>query len=306
MADGEAQTNASGTEDYWLDDPSKRGEKLPITKLSESYERAYLQACRSTWQADKRWGPSRRQRGYEEPPCKDEQPQKEILTIKSGLSAVNQNLANRHRQIESLKKQIAVTKGYVAQEDMEAEVLQDTLSMAKDPLKRQMVQDQRHKQQQLALEKANKDLEIAKAEAVRYKNLAKQQNAFFLQTRTIYDQERGPERISRFPAGDIFLVPEPLPMDDAKAECDIGTSIANPYEVDSWPFEPNVLARRCSQECPMDQVQEETLEDLVDAQRPGRTNPFLGPGLNLPGRFNDDDDDDDEDYDGPSATSRSL
>lgn len=50
----------------------------------------------------------------------------------------------------------------------------------------------------------------------------------------------------------------------------------------------------------MDNVVEETLEDLLEAQRPGRTNPFSAHGLNLRNLNNDDD------GDGPSATSRSL
>merc|ERR1712137_844726 len=119
-----------------------------------------------------------------------------------------------------------------------------------------------------------------------------------MQAETIYmyDKERGgSDRLNKFPAGDVFLVPQPLPMDEEKGSdpWDVGTSIANPYEVDSWPFEPNVLARRTPKEAPMGDaasVAEETLEDLMEAQRPSRTNPFQGPGLNLRGMTKDADD----------------
>merc|ERR1712194_507264 len=121
------------------------------------------------------------------------------------------------------------------------------------------------------------DVERAKSEAKRYQALAKQQHAFLLQTEAVF-RRTGKEQIHQFSAGDIFLMPQPLPMDedDNVEEWDIGTAVANPYVVDSFPFEPNVPARRSSQECPMDELREETFEDLVEARRPvSRAPPLL-------------------------------
>lgn len=300
-SNGEVQTNTTGTCDYWVE--KNRGETHPINKLADSFVKAYDKAVRSTWPVQKKWGPSRRQGQLgEEPPCKEEKVERESVTIRSTLGALNQNLNSRVRQIASLTDQIAIAKAAVNKEDGKIADVEDRLRLAKDPAKLHSVYEARCKLKQQAFEEHSKGLERAKAEVKRYQALVKQQDAFFTQAQTIYCGQHSHERIQRFPAGEVFLVPQPLAMDDEKAESwDVGTAVANPYEVDSWPFEPNVLARRCfSQECPMDFLKEETLEDLMEAQKPGRTNPFRN-GLNLRS-LNDDDDDDC----GPTATSRSL
>ena len=43
--------------------------------------------------------------------------------------------------------------------------------------------------------------------------------------------------------------------------------VANPYVCDSWPFEPNVLAKRTPQESAMPTFEEETEEELREAER---------------------------------------
>ncbi|CAJ1379846.1 unnamed protein product [Effrenium voratum] len=56
--------------------------------------------------------------------------------------------------------------------------------------------------------------------------------------------------LRRHPAGEIFLAPPPVVLDDDEPQdepmWDVGTSHCNPYCVDSWPFEPNVLAAKAS------------------------------------------------------------
>jgi len=294
------QTTSSGSQDYWQEE-RKFGDHVPVEKLADAFEKAYLHAIRSTWPVQKKWGPSRRQNNYEDPPYKEEKLEKEMTTMRSTFSSLAQNLANRERQIISLKAQRDVAKAAVRDEEDKVSELEETLRQVSDPKKLPAVYESKRTLQKQDLEKLTVELQRTKAEAKQMQTLAKQQHAFFVQAETIFCQERGAERMRRFPAGEVFIVPQPLPMDDEKAESwDVGTAVANPYEVDSWPFEPNVLARRCPKECPMDNVTEETFEDLMEAQRPGRTNPFRG-GLNLHSMNNDDDD-----YDGPSATSRSL
>lgn len=276
------------------------GQTIPPNLLAEKFEKAFTHAIRSSWSPVKKWGPSRRQNNYQDPPEKEEKLEKEAATIRSTLSCVNQNIPNRERQIASLKGQIAVVKIHLKQEEEKLAERDEILRSVKDPSKLQSVHAAHVKQQQKEVEDLDRGLASAQAEAKRHQALVKQQHAFFMQADTIYCRS-GSGRLHKFPSGEVFLVPQPLPMDDDKAESwDVGTFIANPYEVDSWPFEPNVLARRTPKECPMDNVVEETLEDLLEAQRPGRTNPFTGHGLNLRSLHNDDD------GDGPSATSRSL
>lgn len=293
----EAQTENSGQQDYWLEG-DKRGDKLPVTKLEEMYEQAFIQSMKSQWAPPKKYGPSKRQRGFEEPPCKQEEPQREIVTIRSGLQAVSQSLNSRVKQLASLQRQLELTKEHYGAECKKVDELEDTLAMLKDPTKLSVVQEAL-KQLQERLASLEKQLVTSKENTEMYKKLVKQQNGFIMQAETVFFQERGAERLTRCPAGELFLIPQPLAL-DAKADCfDIATQFANPYEVDSWPFEPNVLARRTSKECPMDEMAEETLEELMEAQRPGRTNPFLG-GLRRDARADSDSDGE------PAATARSA
>lgn len=302
-----AQTNSSGSQDYYAVNESDWGQEAPAAKLAASLKKAYTVQCKATWPRNRKtYGPSRKQKDLEEPPVKEEKLEKELVTIRSTLASLNQNLSSRERQISSLKNQIAVTKEHVKEEQTKLDDLDEILNLVENPQNLSMIHDKRRKRQKENLENVEKELQLVKAEVESHRNLTKQQHAFFTQAETIYCQPNGAERIQRCPAGEVFLAPQPLAMPEEKAESGdaVGTSIANPYEVDSWPFEPNVLARRCPKECPMDNVAEETWEDLLEAQRPARANPFSS-GLNLR-NLNNDDEDDDEDYDGPSATSRSL
>lgn len=290
MSETEAQTDSTG-------------EVVPINKVPLAFEKAFKHAITCTWPQQKKFQPSRRQKNYPDPPEKDEDIKKEAFVLRSTSQSLNQNLGSRERQIKSLKKQLEDVKQIRAEEEQKEAALDESLRLLQDDANVASVHGKRQLQLKQKHEQISKELERAKADAKRYEALAKQQHAFFMQADTIYCRG-GVERIQRFVAGEVFLVPQPLPMDEEKVESwDVGTAIANPYEVDSWPFEANVLARRCPKECPMDGLPEETFEDLLEAQRPGRTNPFMSK-LNL-GRDRDDDDDDD-DYGGPTATSRSA
>lgn len=291
VSESSAQTNVTG-------------ETIPVNKLADAFEKAYLHACRSSWPVQKKYGPSRKQNNFQDPPEKEEKLEKEVVTLRSTLQALNQNLSSRERQIVCLTSQLEVARAHHKEEEDKVAEIDKTLRLARDPDQIATVLSSRQEKQREELERLEEQLVSAKAEGKQYRALAKQQHAFFMQADTIYCRS-GVERMHRFPAGEIFLVPQPLPMDEEKAcdSWDVGTAFANPYECDSWPFEPNVLARRTSKECPMDNVAEETFEELMEAQRPGRTNPFRG-GLDLNLRAAQPADDDD--YDGPTATSRSL
>lgn len=90
--------------------------------------------------------------------------------------------------------------------------------------------------------------------------------------------------------------------DDTEEMFDVGTAVANPYVCDSWPFEPNVLAKRTPQESSMPTFEEETEDDLKEAERGFRTNPFRSLRF-PPGPSGAASDDDDDRYPG---TARSL
>lgn len=147
-------------------------------------------------------------------------------------------------------------------------------------------------------------LSDTRSQAKYYRSLAQQQRAYFLQRERVAVQG-GSKLLARHPTGEIFLVPLPAAIGDdtPKHVWDVGTAIANPYVCDSWPFEPNVLARRCFQEAPMSPFSEETPEDLEDLEeeRESLRYPFRS-GMQLPPAS--DDDDDDDAY--PTGTARGM
>eukprot|EP00913_Durusdinium_trenchii_P003188 g2948.t1 len=71
---------------------------------------------------------------------------------------------------------------------------------------------------------------------------------FFRQSEVL--AQEGLQILRRHPAGEIFLAPPPVVLDDDESQdermWDVGSSHCNPYCVDSWPFEPNVLAAKAS------------------------------------------------------------
>ncbi|CAK0893224.1 unnamed protein product [Prorocentrum cordatum] len=147
-------------------------------------------------------------------------------------------------------------------------------------------------------------------QAEQYEKMVQDQRTFFLQSERIA-VSGGPSMLARHPCGEIALVPRPLSMANEQPEVwDVGTAVANPYVVDSWPFEPNVLARRTMQEAPtMQPFKEETEEDLREASGPARRSPFgaFDFRLAMPTRDSEDEDDGfNSRYGGPTETSRSM
>jgi len=195
------QTTSSGSQDYWQEE-RKFGDHVPVEKLADAFEKAYLHAIRSTWPVQKKWGPSRRQNNYEDPPYKEEKLEKEMTTMRSTFSSLAQNLANRERQIISLKAQRDVAKAAVRDEEDKVSELEETLRQVSDPKKLPAVYESKRTLQKQDLEKLTVELQRTKAEAKQMQTLAKQQHAFFVQAETIFCQERGAERMRRFPAGE--------------------------------------------------------------------------------------------------------
>lgn len=289
MVDEAVQTNLSG-------------ETIPSSKLATSFEKAMTTQIKAQRPPNKRFGPtSKQQFVFTEPPLKPEKIERETTTLQMTLSAIEQNLGSRHRQINSLGDQLEACKKELAQAKVKSDGTSETLrTLKQEPNGATTVHASRLRKKKENLENLVKSLDKTKDERKRNEALTKQQHAYLTQTELLY-RRGGLESINKFPAGDVFLTPAPLPVDDDGVEVwDVGTAHANPYTVDSWPFEPNVLARRCPQEGALDSLREETHEDLLEAKMP----PMRLP-LNTR-HFVDDDDDDDDDYAGPSATSRSL
>lgn len=315
-SDGEAQTSLTG-------------ETVPPDKLANAFEKAMVQAMKAARLPPKKFAKSKaaatnKQVFSAEEPCeKDEKKERESLTIKASLDAVNSSLKNRERQIASLTRQLAFCKSVSEKEEAKVNEVSTILQSGRNPsvsavaLYSDQLQRRKEKLKQLRL-----DVERTRSERMRNEELAKQQHSYLMQTELLYRQGMH-NRIQRFPSGDVFLAHQPLPVDDdgAAETSDVGTAYANPYEVDSWPFEPNVLARRASQETSMDTLNEETDWDLKDANTspPSRKSPMSQlPTLPISHLSradddndeeeigSDDDDDEEDDYGGPSTTARSV
>lgn len=273
------------------------------SRLSFAVAKALRDATRCAKPPPKAFGPTERQAELLDPPEKAEDVVLESVTMKSTLKTLDKHVASRERQILSLQEQLVTCHKLYEEQKQQADLISGNLRLVQGPNPDfQKVQEERIARREARVSMLTLNLEQTAQQAIRHHKLAKLQRAFILQHERVADSG-GREVLNRHPAGEIALVLQPPPMDDEKLEVwDVGTAIANPYTVDSWPFEPNVLAKRAPQEPSMQPFAEETLEDILEEQR-GFRNPFKGRGLNLrlPGR-----DDEDDRYPGQTETSRSL
>jgi len=277
--------------------------------LCESAARALRRATRCTQPPPKVYGPTETQYAKTEPEEKEEPFVRESQTLQQSLECVQQSLSSRTRQIKNLTQQLEVCKKELEVKTEQAdgakvrlETVRDDPSKLQEALQREL---QRKRQKAGQLEDGSKN---AQMQAKYYQKLAHDQRASFLQSERVA-ASGGRDTLSRHPAGDVFLVPQPPSMDDDGEEIfDVGTHVANPYVCDSWPFEPNVLARRGPQEGTMPPFTEETEEDLEEESKP--RNPFRDSlKLRLPASGGDPSDDEGDyggRYNGPSDTARSL
>eukprot|EP00930_Biecheleria_cincta_P104960 TRINITY_DN9744_c0_g1_i1.p1 TRINITY_DN9744_c0_g1~~TRINITY_DN9744_c0_g1_i1.p1 ORF type:complete len:384 (-),score=82.11 TRINITY_DN9744_c0_g1_i1:51-1202(-) len=277
--------------------------------LCESAAKALRRAIRCTQPPPKVYGPTATQDAKTEPEEKEEPFVRESQTLQASLECVQQSLSSRTRQIRNLTQQLEVCEKVLKEKTEladEANVRLDTLRNDPSKLQEALQQElQRKRQKSIKLADSAKNAQV---QAKYYQKLAHDQRASFLQSERVA-ASGGRDTISRHPAGDIFLVPQPPAMndDDGEEVFDVGTHVANPYVCDSWPFEPNVLARRGPQEGSMPPFTEETEEDLEEENKP--RNPFRDSlKLRLPVAGGDSDDEDDYAgrYNGPSDTARSL
>jgi len=277
--------------------------------LCESVAKALRRANRCATEPAKNYGPTEAQVKQVAPPEKDEALEKESVTLMASLQSLEQSLASRSRQIKNLQQQADACEKELAKQNEEAEdVLGQLALFQKDPSKLSAAKDFRMERKRRRAKQMRENARHQREQATHYEALVHQQRAFFLQRERI-DAHGGKQEVQRHPAGEIFLVHQPISLDDDNTQemFDVGTSVANPYVCDSWPFEPNVLSKRGPTEAFMQPFKEETEEDLEEENKP--RNPFRAglSSLRLPARGDSDDEDDyDGRYNGPSDTARSL
>ncbi|CAE7534595.1 FRQ1 [Symbiodinium sp. CCMP2592] len=277
----------------------------PDTKsLCETVAKALRRANRCALEQTKQYGPSEQQVTKADPPEKDEGLVMEGTTLRSSLSSLEQSLASRVKQIGHLTEQLKACEATREERARQAEEAKSKSSMLSGDLSLLLKICQFHLEtRRERVEQMSKDTAFQKQQAKYYKSLAHQQRAFYLQSERI-SACGGKDAIARHKAGELALVAQPATLEDDNTQelFDVGTAVANPYVCDSWPFEPNVLAKRTPQESAMPAFEEETEEDLREAERGFRTNPFRGAGARGFNRGFDDDDD----YDRRPSSARSL
>lgn len=225
------------------------------------------QPCRDNG-PPKQLGPTSRQSCFPDPPEKcyalneDEAQRNSLLTLQRVLSKRDAQTTEPHRQLRETRQQLwqQTAEARAATARLHAYLADDTRAP--------------HEQAEaiLRLQGEVKDLSSRLAEARQQEQqwavIASRQRAFFRQSEVL--AQEGLQILRRHPAGEIFLAPPPVVLEDDELQeepmWDVGSSHCNPYCVDSWPFEPNVLAARASVQPNLNQWDEghEDDEDDID------------------------------------------
>lgn len=275
------------------------------------------------------FGPTMRQQALPDPPEKALQMVRDADSLKSSLVTVRQQLSSRDRQTTELQRQLKECRQALWEQTEEQKASEVRLrSLLTDSSQCPRAQAEEVSRLGKKVEELSTQVSDAKATEIYWCTVAKRQRAYFLQSERMAESGHDcATLIKRHPAGEIFLAPPPIMSEagDMGPVWDVGSSHANPYLCDSWPFEPNVLAKRSPQEpamAPLEEDQEESAtddeeasyEDIADSgnERASGLPPMRLPSLPIP---NVEDEEDDEDCAGslldrlpamPSDTARSL
>jgi len=220
------------------------------------------------------FGPTLRQLNLPDPPEPARQDIQEDSSLKVSLFTVQRSLNKRNVQTQELKRQLTECQKALWQQSFEARTtskqLKDVLS---DPSLAPKAQAEELKKLRQQIEELSSRLANAKSDATHWSSIAKQQRVFFHQTEII--AQEGPQLVKRHPCGEIFLAHPPICLEGEEEEStnshfDVGTAEMNPYTTDSWPFEPNVLARKASAEPNLNRLDEdeEQMSDFESEEGP--------------------------------------
>jgi len=249
--------------------------------------------------SDLELGPTSRQRRRKAPPEKISQSIDEETALQTSLTTVQKILGKRDAQTTELHKQLREARQHLWFHTEEARVANARLhEILADPSRAPQAQAEALGCLKKQVKELSTCLANSRAEEQYWATIAKRQRAFFVQNERL-SREPG-EILRKHPAGDIFLAPPPVVVHDdeqpnQQPSWDIATSHCNPYCVDSWPFEPNVLAQRASQEPNLDCLEEGEDEYVDDDDEE-----------DMEDDVEDDDQDSQEEGEGMAKTARSL
>lgn len=215
------------------------------------------------------FGPTPKQRRQVDPPEKNANLfGKEASALKASMGTIQKQLIRRDAQTQELSRQLRdlqeVLRSRMAEKTSSTTRLQDVL--CDSSLAPQLQAEELKTVQQDVKELALKLGDMKKSE-IRWCNVARRQQAFFMQRERLL-HEGGTSVLRRHPAGELLLAPPPVVVEGEEEECrkplwDVGTFVINPYATDSWPFEPNVLAQRCTMEATLQALEEDEDAELM-------------------------------------------
>lgn len=209
------------------------------------------------------FGPTSRQLRLPDPP-ETAYDINEDVAMKTSLKTISKQLHKRDMQTTELHRQLRQCQEALWEQTLEARSASKRLrDLLTDPT--QVKPEQARELERLTNEVKSVSSKLAdsKAAEMRWAWIAKRQRAFFMQSEKM--GQEGMELLRRHPAGEIFLAPPPVCLEGDDENCknppwDVGTSHINPYTIDSWPFEPNVLAQKASAEPNLNRLDEEGSE----------------------------------------------
>ncbi|CAD7959298.1 unnamed protein product [Amoebophrya sp. A25] len=180
----------------------------------------------------------------------------EMQGLKATVETLNQKLRSRDTQVTNLTQQLKASRqqlwkevGTAARADAR---LKEVAEGYGDEATNRAIKQLNEK-----LSEVSHKLNDERFQRQRWAGIAKQQRAFFKHQESFGGEaphqlfhNHGNKSGIRHPAGEIFYPMPPIIDDDDGAYgdlWDVATGCgANPYNVDSWPLEPNVLAHKPS------------------------------------------------------------
>lgn len=179
---------------------------------------------------------------------------------KTSLAAVQQVLAKRDAQTTELHKQLKQARQDLWSQVSEARYFKSRYeSLICDRSKVPAAQVEAMERVMSESAQLSRQLADSRDQAKKWQctaqNLARQQRHWFMQYESL--GQEGAQVLRRHPCGEVFQAVPPatehIEEDDNDLDYrgngwNVGTSHCNPYKVDSWPFQPNVLAQRTSKD----------------------------------------------------------
>lgn len=208
---------------------------------------------------DLAFGPTPRQCGLAEPPMKNSPHVDEETSLQASLTTVQKVLSRRDAQTTELQHQLKEARQTLWLQTVEARSATSRLrEVLADPTRAPQAQAETIEELRLEVKELSGRLADAQEQEKYWSMIARRQRAFLLQSEHL--GQEGCFLLRRHPCGEVFVVSPPTEEDDggghASSRWDVATSHCNPYKVDSWPVEPNVLAHRPSREPHLEQCSE--------------------------------------------------